>query len=181
MKLSWWSVVALLPAFAMAQQGGGSAAPEPNAACKYVLNAAAQNRENEAVKIEQQAEIAAKKAKEASSCLSRAGDSIVRAAIPPSIGQVLGILTDPGGYIQNATSNAACNIVTNQAYKVARVPQDINGAILRTGQGAQQIFTGTVDGSLGGGGISYGQYSGQPTAQDQSFFQSITCRIFGRC
>lgn len=162
-------------------QTGATAPNDPCGPNNPLLAAAAKAREDAAKRVDELEKRDAKAAQEASSCLSRAGDNIIRAAIPASIGSILGVLTDPGGYIQNATSNAACNVVTSEANKVARVPRDVNGAVRRAGSDADRAFRGTVDGALGGQGQSYGQYSGQQQPKDQSFYQTMSCRIFGRC
>lgn len=171
-------------AVALAQQ---QAQPEskgstPTARCKVVLAAAQGAQEHRESEIRAQEQKAAQRAREASSCLSRAGDSIVRAAIPPSLGQIFGSISDPAGYIANATSNAACNVVNTEASKVARGAGDVNGAVMREGGAIDQSFRGGVDDALGGKGQSYGQYTGQKKSDDDSnFWKTMTCRLYGRC
>lgn len=163
---------------ALAQQ----AAPAPTDRCKVVLASAQGAQEQRESEIRAQEQKAAQRAKEAASCLSRAGDSIIRAAIPPSLGQIFGAVSDPAGYIQNATSNAACNVVNNEAGKVTRGVGDVNGAVMREGGAIDQSFRGGVDDALGGKGQSYGQYTGQKKSDDESnFWRTMTCRLYGRC
>ncbi len=171
-------------AIAIATFAGGAfaqaAAPVPNANCEQVLGAAKAAKQEEMDKIEKERRNAAKRAQESQSCLARAGDSIIRAAIPPSLGSILGVLTDPEGYIRNSTSNAACNIITSEANEIGRGASDVNGAIRKAGSDAQGVFTGGVDGALGGNSRG-GYYSGAPKQEDQGFFQSMSCRLFGKC
>jgi hypothetical protein len=181
MKRILIAVVLAASSAAWAQSGAVAKDCEQTPGGARILGAAAREREEAAKRVDELEKRDAKAAQAASSCLSRAGDNIVRAAIPPSIGSILGVLSDPGGYIQNATSNAACNVVSNEANKVAREARDVNGAVRRAGSDADRAFRGGVDGALGGQGGSYGQYSGQPPPKDQSFYQTMSCRIFGRC
>lgn len=157
-----------------------NAAIAPNDPCQQVLEAAKNAKNAEIDAIQQERRNAAKAAQEAQSCLARAGDGIIRAAIPPSIGSILGVLTDPEGYIKGATSSAACNIITNEANKVSRGVSDVNGAVVKAGSDAQRVFTGKVDGALGGNGRG-GYYPNDPSKEDQGFFKSMSCRLFGRC
>lgn len=178
----------LIPLLAAAISGGAfaqAAAPAgiaPNVNCQSVLNAASLAKKKEMETIEKERRNAATRAQAAQSCLARAGDNIIRAAIPPSLGSILGVLGDPEGYIRNATSNAACNIITNESNEVARGASDVNGTIIKAGRDAQGVFTGEVDKGLGGGGISRGgYYSNEVKKEDQTFFQSMSCRLFGKC
>lgn len=182
MKTQIITIAALLSgcaALAQQQPAAATSGPAPTERCKVVLAAAQGAQEQRVSEIRAQEQRAAQRAREAASCLSRAGDSIVRAAIPPSLGQVFGAVSDPGGYIQNATSNAACNVVTNEAAKGARGYSDLNGAVMRQGGAIDQVLRGGVDDALGGKGQTYGQYTGQKT--DSGFWQSLTCRLYGRC
>ncbi len=168
---------------ALAQQAAPapSQGPTPTDRCKVVLASAQGAQEQREREIRAQEQRAAQRSKEAASCLSRAGDNIVRAAIPPSLGSVFGAVSDPAGYIANATSNAACNVVNNEASKVTRGIGDVNGAVMREGAAVDQAFKGSVDEALGGKGASYGQYTGQPKKQEDGFWQTMTCRLYGRC
>ncbi len=163
-----------------AQQG-----PTPTERCKVVLATAQGAQEIRESEIREKERKAAQRAKEASSCLARAGDNIVRAAIPPSLGSVFGAISDPTGYIANATSNAACNVVNQEANKVARGYGDLNGALQREGGAVDQAFRGGVDQALGGNGASYGQYTGQQQEKgkndDREFWKTMSCRLFGKC
>lgn len=172
----------ILAAIALSSTAAIAAPPPPNASCQAVLSAATDAKAAEIEKIEAERRTATKVAQEAQSCLSRAGDNIIRAAIPPSLGSILGVLTDPEGYIRNSTSNAACNVMTNESNKVARGASDVNGTILKTGRDVEGGFTSEVDKGLGGKGNSRGgYYTNEAKKEDQSFFQSMSCRLFGKC
>lgn len=177
------TLLACTVAAAQQQAQPAQKGPEPTDRCKVVLSAAQGAQEHRESEIRDQERKAAQRAKEAASCLARAGDNIVRAAIPPSLGSIFGAITDPAGYIQNATSNAACNVVNQEAGKVARGYGDLNGAVLREGAAADQAFRGGVDQALGGNGQSYGQYTGQTQKKedDSGFWKTMTCRMYGRC
>ena len=150
----------------------------PNDACAAVKMRAEEARDKTKRKAQEEADDRAKKAKEASSCLARAGDGILRAAIPPSLGSILGVLSDPLGYATSAMTNAACSVMSTQADKVARGASDINGAIRKSGNEAQGVFTGTVNKTVGGAGD---YYPVPKPANDPGFFQTMSCRLFGRC
>lgn len=160
-------------------------APAPTERCKVVLATAQGAQEIRESEIREKERKAAQRAKEASSCLARAGDNIVRAAIPPSLGSIFAAVSDPAGYITNATSNAACNVVNQEAGKVARGYGDLNGALQREGGAVDQAFRGGVDQALGGNGASYGQYTGQQQQKgkddDREFWKTMSCRLFGKC
>lgn len=119
-----------------------------------------------------------KRISEQNSCLQRAQDSIVRAAIPPSLGSILGALADPVGMIKTAVSNAACNVVTDQANQVTRGINGVQSTVRGAASGAQYGVAGAVNGALGG---QAGNIYGQPPADDKPFLQSFACRVFGRC
>ena len=179
MKLKYTVAMAMaLSAFA----ASAATDPSPNEHCAPVIKAAQDAKNAEISNIDKERRNAAKAAAEAQSCLARAGDNILRSAIPPSISSILGVLTDPDGYIRNATSNAACNVITNEANKTARGASDVNGTIRKAGSDAQGVFTGGVDDALGGKGASRGgYYTNEAKTEDQSFFKSMSCRLFGRC
>lgn len=172
MRVLVFSVAALLMAPSAFSQAVA------NAPCEEVKQSAI-NAQNKTVQDIREREIAtAKGASQAASCLASAGDGILRAAIPPSLGSIFGVLSDPLGYATSAMTNAACSVITNAAGQVTRGASDISGAVRQAGSNAQGVFTGAVNKTVG----SSGDYYPTPKpATDPGFFQTMTCRLFGRC
>lgn len=122
-----------------------------------------------------------KRVQEASSCMQRAQDAIARAAIPPDLGSLLGVLADPVGMVKTATENAACNVVTNQANEVIRPVSSMQGAVRGASTQVQGAVVGKVNQTLGGqAGTAYPLPNNQQQA-DKSWYQSFACRVFGKC
>jgi hypothetical protein len=152
----------------------------PNERCKYVLDGAAEAHDKALKDAEERAEKVATKAKESSSCLARAGDQVIRAAIPPTLGSVLGVLNDPVGMIQGAVGNAACNVIQKGTNTVSGTAGAMNGAVRGAGQDAQRQAMEKIDQAMGGQGITRG-VTPAPTPPGKSRMEELTCRIFGRC
>ncbi len=155
---------------------------DPCAPGGALFESAKANKEAHKKEIETAAEDARKKAQEQASCLARAQDSVIRAAIPPSLGSILGVLADPVGMVQGAVGNAACNVITTETNKATGEMYKVQSGVRNESYKVQQGVTGAINGALGGqaGNISTPPIQ-QPQQPQRSRLDELTCRVFGRC
>lgn len=145
--------------------------------CAAIQDAAQAAKKDHTEEILKNRDSMKKVAKSVSSCLARAQDSVVRAAIPPSLGTLLGVLADPIGMVEKAAENASCNVITQEANKVSNEAYRVNSEVRGVSQRAQQAVTGAVNDAFGGkaGNI----YTPPPPERGEN--KSLICRVFGRC